>query len=43
VDRLGRSLQDLVGFLSELHALKMVLMAGRVFPRAWVPIPRRGT
>jgi DNA invertase Pin-like site-specific DNA recombinase len=34
VDRLGRSLQDLVGFLSELHALKMVLMAGRVFPRA---------
>jgi DNA invertase Pin-like site-specific DNA recombinase len=25
VDRLGRSLQDLVGFLSELHALKIDL------------------
>src|SRR5262245_14959820 len=25
VDRLGRSLQDLVGFLSELHALKIEL------------------
>jgi DNA invertase Pin-like site-specific DNA recombinase len=25
VDRLGRSLQDLVGFLSELHALKVDL------------------
>src|SRR6516164_3431687 len=25
VDRLGRSLQDLVGFLSELHALKIAL------------------
>ena len=26
VDRLGRSLQDLVGFLSELHALKIDLL-----------------
>jgi DNA invertase Pin-like site-specific DNA recombinase len=26
VDRLSRSLQDLVGFLSELHALKIELM-----------------
>jgi DNA invertase Pin-like site-specific DNA recombinase len=25
VDRLGRSLQDLVGFLSELHALRIDL------------------
>ena len=25
VDRLGRSLQDLVGFLSELHAVKIDL------------------
>ena len=25
VDRLGRSLQDLIGFLSELHALKIDL------------------
>ena len=25
VDRLGRSLQDLVGFLSELHALRIAL------------------
>jgi DNA invertase Pin-like site-specific DNA recombinase len=25
VDRLGRSLQDLVGFLSELHTLKIDL------------------
>jgi hypothetical protein len=29
VDRLGRSLQDLVGFLSELHALKIDLLARR--------------
>jgi Resolvase, N terminal domain len=27
VDRLGRSLQDLVGFLSEIHALKIDLYA----------------
>jgi len=26
VDRLGRSLQDLIGFLSELHALRVDLM-----------------
>ena len=26
VDRLGRSLQDLIGFLSELHALRIDLM-----------------
>jgi DNA invertase Pin-like site-specific DNA recombinase len=29
VDRLGRSLQDLVGFLSELHALKIDLFLHR--------------
>src|SRR5262245_35092135 len=29
VDRLGRSLQDLVGFLSELHALKIDLSSAR--------------
>jgi DNA invertase Pin-like site-specific DNA recombinase len=29
VDRLGRSLQDLVGFLAELQALKIDLHAGR--------------
>jgi DNA invertase Pin-like site-specific DNA recombinase len=29
VDRLGRSLQDLVGFLSELHALKIYSCANR--------------
>ena len=29
VDRLGRSLQDLVGFLSELHALKIDLFLGQ--------------
>src|SRR5436190_8793264 len=37
VDRLGRSLQDLVGFLSELHALKIDLFlptgAGHHDPR----------
>jgi DNA invertase Pin-like site-specific DNA recombinase len=28
VDRLGRSLQDLVGFLSELHTLKFLRQQG---------------
>jgi Resolvase, N terminal domain len=28
VDRLGRSLQDLVGFLSELHGILAALKAG---------------
>ena len=39
VDRLGRSLQDLVAFLTELHALKIDLylhqQGGRRIPVAW--------
>ena len=32
VDRLGRSLQDLIGFLSELHALRIDLFLHHRFP-----------
>jgi hypothetical protein len=39
VDRLGRSLQDLVGSLSELHALKIDLSCAS---RGSTPRPRRG-
>jgi len=39
VDRLGRSLQDLVGFLSELHALKIDLFLRQRGP---TPRPPRG-
>ena len=38
VDRLGRSLQDLVSFLSELHALHIDLF---LHQQAWTPRPRR--
>jgi DNA invertase Pin-like site-specific DNA recombinase len=38
VDRLGRSLQDLIGFLSELHALGVDLM---LHSRASAPRRRR--
>jgi hypothetical protein len=30
VDRLGRSLQDMIGFLSELHVLRLLEHRGRV-------------
>jgi len=33
VDRLGRSLQDLIGFLSELHALGISRLVGAGEPR----------
>jgi hypothetical protein len=41
VDRPGRSLQDLVGFLSELHALKIDLFLRRqgldtTTPACWI-------
>jgi DNA invertase Pin-like site-specific DNA recombinase len=50
VDRLGRSLQDLVGFLSELHALRIDLFlhqqgldtttpAGKALFRCWGYLP----
>jgi Resolvase, N terminal domain len=37
VDRLGRSLQDLVGFLSELHAFKIDLFLRRPSSMALAP------
>jgi len=35
VDRLGRSLQDLVGFLSELHALGRIMLMSGADEQVW--------